>query len=171
MLSPEYRTFPLDENFQPTINFLYNKNLRTKVWAARVAFTTDGCISLSKQGKPELNFACYNKYISEEWQKFLTQFEINGHVAKCKKSRQGVSGVRIYDSKSICAFYRLGGFIDRVKISKKSTRYTGIEKNKLLKFVVDKIIAPRRTRTADLSLAEWNLSGECATTAPLVLFK
>ena len=170
MLSPEYRTYPIDENFQPTINFLNDKNIQTKIWATRFAFTTDGCISLSKQGKPELNFACYNKILSEEWQKFLTQFGINGHVAKCKKSRQGVSGVRIYDFRSIYNFYKLGGFIDGVKISKKSTRYTGIEKNQLLKKVINlgvqkkvlKKYGAGRIRTPDLSVSAGKIiSAEC----------
>ena len=135
-LSPEYRTFPVDESAQPSIKFLYNKNIQTKIWAIRFAFTTDGSISLSKNNKPELNFACYNKNISEEWQRFLTPFGINGHVAKCKKSKQGVSGVRIYDFKSIHNFYKLGGFIEGVKISRKSTRYTNMEKNELLRNVI-----------------------------------
>lgn len=135
-LSPEYRTFPVDESGQPTTKFLFNKNIQTKIWAIRFAFTTDGSISLSKNNKPELNFACYNKNISEEWQRFLVPFGISGHVAKCKKSKQGVSGVRIYDFKSIYNFYKLGGFIEGVKISKKSTRYTGMEKNELLRRVV-----------------------------------
>ncbi len=139
-LSPEYRTFPINKNLQPTIKFLYGKNLKTKCWALRFAFTTDGCISLSNRGKPELNLACYNSNLSEEWLNFLGLFGINSHIAKCRKSGQGVSGVRIYDSKSIYAFYKLGGFIEGVKISKKSARYLGMQKNRLLEKVVTKLM-------------------------------
>ncbi len=137
-LSPEYRTFAIDKNNQPTIRFLDGKNLQTRVWATRFAFTTDGCISLPKNGKPEINLSCYNKSLSEEWTTFLKQFRINGHLAKLKKAKEGVCGVRIYDSKSIYNFYRLGGFIDGVKVSRKSKKYQGQEKNALLTAAVKK---------------------------------
>lgn len=139
-LSPEYRTFAMDKNRQPTINFLYEKNQQTKIWAIRFAFTTDGCITLPKNGKAEINLSCYNKCLSEEWVTFLKQFEIKGHVAKLKKAKEGVRGVRIYDSKSIYNFYELGGFVNGVKISRKSKKHVGLEKNALLKRVVEKIL-------------------------------
>lgn len=136
-LSPEYRTFPLEEKTQPTIRFLEDKNLQTKIWALRFAFTTDDCISLSKRSKPELGFACCNRNMAKEWQAFLRQFGLNAHIARNGRYKQGVAGLRIYDFKSIRNFYKLGGFIDGVKISRKSTKYMGMQKNGLLRKVVE----------------------------------
>ena len=102
----------------------------------RFAFTTDGCITFSKNKKPELNLACYNKTVSQEWQALFAEFGINGKVSHNKKSKQGCGGVRIYSYNSIKTFQNIGGFIDRVKISKKSKRYCGMQKNELLKIAL-----------------------------------
>ena len=135
-LSPEYRTFAIDENSPPSISFLFDKNFQTKVWAIRFAFTTDGCISVPKNGKAELNLACYNKNLCEEWKRFLEEFGIKANIIRLKKAKQGVAGVRAYRVESINNFYKLGGFIDKVKISRKSKRYCGMEKNALLASVI-----------------------------------
>lgn len=136
-LSPEYRTFPLNEKNQPSISFLSDKTFQTKVWAIRFAFTLDGCISLPKSGKAELSLACFNRSTCEEWKKFLLEFGIKTRFIKSKKSKQGVAGIRTYVFESIYKFYKLGGFVDKVKISRKSKRYCGMEKNQLLAHVIN----------------------------------
>ena len=135
-LSPEYRTFPPEGCAQLTIKFLKNKNRQTKIWAIRVAFTMDGSVSLSKTERPELNLACYNKSLSEEWQKLFQEFGIKCKVAYSKKSKQGAIGVRSYNYGSIYEFFKLGGFLEGVKISRKSKYYCGMAKNDLLQKLV-----------------------------------
>ncbi len=136
-LSPEFRTFPPEGRPQPTISFLKTANQQTKKWAIKVALTLDGSICLSKYLKPELNLACYNKTTCEEWQKLFVEFGIRGNVSYSNRSKQGAIGVRIFNYSSIYNFYKIGGFMEGVKISKKSTRFCGIEKNTLLNKVIN----------------------------------
>lgn len=135
-LSPEFRTFPPEGRPQPTIAFLKTANEQTKRWAIKVALTLDGSISLSKYDKPELTLTCYNKASCEEWQELFTEFGIIGNVCYSKRSRQGAVGVRTFNYLSIYNFYKMGGFMNGVKISTKSTRFDGLEKNHLLRQVI-----------------------------------
>tara|TARA_Y100000310_G_scaffold345252_1_gene463139 strand:- start:6631 stop:7410 length:780 start_codon:yes stop_codon:yes gene_type:complete len=139
-LSPEFKTFSENSAIQPTINFLYKKNLATRIWAIRFAFSTDGCISLSKRNKPELNLACCTKSLVDEWKLFLEKFGIKANISNRNRYKQGVAGLRIYNFQSIYNFYCLGGFVEGVKISKKSKRYVGLRKNELLQKVVKRIM-------------------------------
>ena len=136
-LSPEFRTFPPEGRPQPTIAFLKTANQQTKKWAIKIALTLDGSIGLSKYIKPELNLACYNKTACKEWQKLFVEFGIRGNVSYSNRSKQGAIGVRIFNYFSIYNFYKIGGFMEGVKISKKSTRFCGLEKNMLLNKVIN----------------------------------
>jgi hypothetical protein len=138
-LSPEYKTFASNPEKQPTISFLKNKNIQTKIWAMRFAFTADGCVFLPKnfkKSKPGLFFACCNKSVCVEWKDFLATLDIFGRVVDCKRYRENVSGVRIYMHQSIINFQELGGFVDKVKISRKSKYYCGLTKNAILAKVI-----------------------------------
>lgn len=143
---PNYKTSPsvnqeIDDYMkeaQPTIKFLKNSNKETKILCLRMAFSTDGSISLNKNGGYELNLACYHPKLCLEWQELIEEFKINAKIGKDKKEWGGVDGLRIYDLESITKFFRLGGFIDGVKISNKSKFYKGIEKNKLLRAIVER---------------------------------
>lgn len=143
-LSPNFKTSPSwyqtkKEYFkepQPTLRFLLNENEQTKKWAIMFGFTADGSISLSKIGKPELCIACCHPTLPLEWKKLLEEFGISCSVIKNKNSWCGISMTRAYSYASIKKFYKLGGFIDGVKISRKSKRYVGITKNELLEHVV-----------------------------------
>ncbi len=135
-LSPEFRTFPPEGRPQPTISFLKTANKKTREWAIRVAFTLEGCIALSKYNKPEFTLSCYNKTACEEWQKFFAECGIRGNVSYNNRSRQGAVGVRVFNYSSMYTFYKMGGFLEGVKISTKSTRFDGLEKNYLLKKVI-----------------------------------
>ncbi len=138
-LSPEYKTFASDPEKQPTISFLKNTNIQTKIWAMRFAFTADGCVFLPKnfkKSKPGLFLACCNKSVCVEWKDFLAALDIFGRVVDCKRYRENVSGVRIYMRQSIINFQELGGFVDKVKISRKSKYYCGLTKNAILAKVI-----------------------------------
>ena len=153
-LSPNYKTSPaqnqtIDDYLsepQPNLNFLNKCDEKTLIWCIRFAFTTDGCISYPKNEKPELNLACYNANLCKQWQSTFEKYGINGHIGKHKSSWSGASGVRVYNSESISNFWKLGGFIDGVKISKKSKRYCGVEKNELLRAIVKNGDGVIRTR-------------------------
>lgn len=162
-MSPDYRTYPPEGGSQPTIKFLENANEQTKKWCIRFAFTTDGCISFNRNKKAELNLACYNKSTSEEWQSLLSEFGIESHLSKSDKSRQGCVGLRIYKYGPIKKFQEMGGFIDGVKISKKSKKYCGMEKNELLKTALKE--TEKRMGMGGFEPPTARLSVVCATTA------
>ncbi len=134
--SPDYKTFASDFAKQPTISFLKGKNLPTKIWAIRFAFTADGCVFVPARSKPGLELACCNKSLCDEWLSLLSGFGINGNIVHCRRAKEGVVGVRIYCREGINNFYKLGGFVDRVKISRKSKYHQGMSKNALLEKVV-----------------------------------
>jgi len=75
--------------------------------------------------------------LSFEWQQFLKKVGISCKISKKLNVKEETLGIRIYDYKNIYKFYKLGGFIDSVKISRKSRKYCGVEKNKLLKMIID----------------------------------
>jgi len=139
-LSPEFKTYASNPKKQPTISFLTNKNLQTKIWATRFAFTADGCVFLPKNfktSKPGLTFSCCNKAVCYEWVDFLKQFGIYGRVINSKRYKEQVAGVRIYRHDGITNFQKLGGFVDGVKISRKSKYYFGLAKNEILQRVIN----------------------------------
>ncbi|GEM_PF-1507687 len=143
-LSPNFKTSPswyqTKEEYlmepQPTLRFLSKANEATKIWALRFGFTADGSISLSKYNKADLSIACYHPTLALEWKAFLEELGFRCNLLKTKNSWCGLSGVRMQTYAAIKKFHDLGGFIDGVKISKKSKKYRGIPKNQLLKQVI-----------------------------------
>ncbi len=142
-MSPNFKTSPSrhqtkEEYFgepQPTLGFLACANLPTKVWAARFGMSADGYIGYSR-GKAELGISCYHPTLAVEWKNFLTELGVSCRIRENKASWCGISDVRTSVSKSINAFFQMGGFVDGVKISKKSKRFVGMTKNELLERVV-----------------------------------
>ena len=171
-LSPTFKTSPTlhqtVEDYlaspQPTLCFLYKCNKQTKIWAIRFGFTADGSISLPINGKSQLAIACYNPSLSQEWKKLLESFGLSCKIHANRASWCGIAGVRIQNYPSIKKFYDLGGFIDGVKISRKSKWYCGMAKNELLERIVNMGKGRLELPTTRSLIA---LSVECATTAPL----
>ncbi|MDE1857408.1 MAG: hypothetical protein KGH98_05030, partial [Candidatus Micrarchaeota archaeon] len=139
-LSPSYKTNPRHyqskssylSEIQPSIKFIKSANAATQKWCIRFALSTDGCISMSRRGIAELNLACCNPKLVEEWLELFEEYGINGNIGRNKSYWGGISGIRIYDPQSIKNFYKIGGFVPEVLISSKSKRYKGLEKNRLL---------------------------------------
>lgn len=145
-LSPSYKTSPSWKyeskkeylaGPQPTLKFLLNCNEQTKIWALRFAFSADGSISLPKDGKPKLELACYHPTLALEWKDFAEKLGLNCHLVKKSRSWCGLAGIQMQRRDMITKFHKLGGFLDGVKISRKSKRYCGMSKNTLLEKVVN----------------------------------
>lgn len=143
-MSPSYKTSPninqgkgeyLAEN-QPSLRFLQNATKNTIKWCVRFAFSCDGSISISKRGTPELALSCYHPTLSGEWMSILAQLNIATHFGKSKASWCGITSIRTSNKSNIKKFLDMGGFISGVKISSKSKRYKGFEKNRLLQIAV-----------------------------------
>jgi hypothetical protein len=123
---------------QPSLNFLKKTDNKTREYCIRLAFTTDGSISLAKNGVITLSLSCHHPTLGYEWIEILRICGVKSTIIKSKKSWCGISGVRV-SNKSIKRFHDLGGFIEGVKISKKSKKYREILKNELLKIVLNKL--------------------------------
>lgn len=162
-LSPSYKTSPswsyqtkeqyLQES-QPTNKFLFDADEKTKIWALRFAFTADGSISVPRKSYPSLDLACYHPTLAAEWVEFIQSMGFKCKLMKSKNSWCGISGVRMQTHKAFKKFYDLGGFIDGVKISKKSKRFCGMPKNELLEKVVNNWDGKGRNRTCDPSITD-----------------
>ncbi len=143
-LSPSYKKNPQTkqnkEDYlrepQPSLKFIERTNEKTVKWCIRFAFSTDGCISVSKNNSVELNLSCYHPRLSLQWLAIFKRYGIIGHLSKRKDAWSGIRGVRVYDLNSLRTFAALGGFVPKVKITSKSKRYKGLEKNALLNRVI-----------------------------------
>lgn len=148
-LSPTFKKMPRKNQtkkeylteIQPSLKFLKNTNDSTIKWCIRFAFSTDGCISISKNNTKELNLACYHPVLAREWAEIIEKYGMKVHLGKDKTSWCGIDGVRIYDLTSIKNFIKIGGFVPGVKISNKSKRFNNLEKNMLLKSIVNGRVA------------------------------
>lgn len=151
-LSPSYKKNPKNgqssvsylNEIQPSLKFLIDTDEKTIRWCIRFAFSTDGAISISRNNIKELNLSCYHPVLSCEWTEIIKKYKIRGHLGKDRNSWSKIKGVRIYDSASLQNFAAMGGFIPGVRITNKSKRYKGLEKNTLLKQVLGARSFPAR---------------------------
>ena len=67
----------------------------------------------------------------------MSCFDIMVNIVRKKSAEEGVAGVRTGRADCIKTFFDLGGFVKGVKVSRKSKRYCGLEKNVLLKRCVE----------------------------------
>ena len=123
---------------QPSLDFLKKINKKTREWCLRLALSTDGYISMPLKGTPTAGLTCYHPTLCNEWREIFALCGIKTYIVNRKASWCGVAGIRL-STNSIHKFWEIGGFIDGVKISKKSKRYKGMEKNELLKIGLKKL--------------------------------
>lgn len=143
-LSPSYKTSPSHNQSisqylaekQPTISFLNSFDWRTKKLCIRTAFSTDGGIVFRLNASNELFLSCAHPSLCGEWVNFLSQFGLNARIKKNKNSWSGLTGVFIYNKKSLQLFWKIGGFLPAVLISGKSKKFKGLTKNEVLKMSV-----------------------------------
>ncbi|MDD5651389.1 MAG: hypothetical protein PHF86_13405 [Candidatus Nanoarchaeia archaeon] len=132
-LSPTYKT---GLNCNPSLKFLFKQNEKTIIECFRLAMTTDGCVILGQEHKipfkvrGRLSFSCAHEKLLKEWKNLFNLIGFNGNIvyyeSKCL-------GLVITKSVYLTKFYELGGFIENVKISGKSPRFEGYNKNEVLK--------------------------------------
>jgi len=119
---------------QPTVNFLQDYNKKIIKECIRLAFTTDGSITHSGN----LLLSCSHPKLCKEWKEILDNNGIKVSVWKNITSWSGLIGVGTSNIEQIKNFQKIGGFIPRVKVSLKSKYHIGWEKNKVLKYIIDK---------------------------------
>lgn len=142
-LSPSYKKSPsntskkeyLDES-QPIVDFLLKTDIRTRVYSIRLAMSADGGITARKliNGRmiASLIFGCANPTLLDGWKKVFSSLGIEMGVIKAKVKWAGVGGLIASKKEMLYRFWKLGGFVDGVKITRKSPNFAGVEKNTLL---------------------------------------
>lgn len=147
-ISPSYKTAPsrnqskedyLKES-QPTLKKFFKLPKKVIIECIRIAMSCDGNISVRISPKstkiklrPELTLNCGHPILVKEWKKLFSLVGIEMKIQKNRGVWGGFRGVSTEDKSEIEKFYKLGGFIKNVRVSGKSKRFKGIEKNKILK--------------------------------------
>lgn len=146
-ISPSYKTSPsrnqkINEYFkepQPTLKKFFKLPKKIIKECIRIAMSCDGNISIrilthstKIKLRPELTLNCAHPFLVKEWKKLFKIVGIKMKIQKNKCVWGGIRGISTEKIEEIEKFYKLGGFINKVKISKKSKRLGGVEKNKVL---------------------------------------
>ena len=132
-LSPTYTT---KDKSNPSLKNLFKQSDKTIIECLRLAMTTDGCVVLAQERKvplkirPRLVFSCFHESLLKEWQELF--YKINFETYLIKRKGKFI-GLMTTQQEIIKRFYEYGGFLRGVKISKKSKRFRGYNKNDLLK--------------------------------------
>jgi hypothetical protein len=128
---------------QPSIKYLFNSEENVIKECLRLAMSSDGNITIGirKENdkvklKPQITLSCAHPILCKEWLQLFNKFGIKMKLQKSKNVWSGIRGIGTESFNSIKKFQEIGGFIEGVKISKKSKRLSGIEKNKALSFIL-----------------------------------
>lgn len=124
---------------QPSLSFLMNAEENLKILCSRLALTNEGCITISfikyKDKfilRPRLFLACAHPKLCGEWELIFSSLGLKLKKFKTKKSWSGISGIYTENLNTINKFYKLNGFIEKIKASSKSKYFQGVEKNFIL---------------------------------------
>lgn len=148
-LTPSYKTSPFRQtkfqylrDAQPSLKFLSKSERIYKVFCARIALSTDGCLSINfrKNGNVfgKLMLSCAHPSLCQEWKDLFLDIGLDFRVAQGKYKWCGIAGLYCYSRYSIEKFRSYGGFIEDVAISGKSRYFKGKDKNWLLNKYLDK---------------------------------
>ncbi|OGI12451.1 hypothetical protein A3K64_04365 [Candidatus Micrarchaeota archaeon RBG_16_36_9] len=147
LLSPSYKKSPYKnqskedylKESQPTIEFLFNQNEEVKRKCIQTAMSCDGFITTSydkgKNIRNTIGLSCSHPCLIYEWKNLLESFKIDMHIVKNERYWAGYGCLLSSSSKVIKNFSSIG-FIPEVKITGKSKRFKGIEKNKMLELAL-----------------------------------
>lgn len=147
-LSPTFKTCPSSNQSvddyciesQPTIKFLNKIKKSTLIECIRLAISTDGGITLHQKRnkdtiliRPEIFLSCAHPTLCDEWEKVLEKIGIKMSRKRDKNLWSGIRGLSSGKLRYLIKLSELGGFIEDVKISKKSKFFEGFNKNDLLR--------------------------------------
>lgn len=118
---------------QPSLSFLYGGPKPLIELCFRIGMSTDGCVMASKHRnravRPALHLTCFHPLLILEWKRLSDLIGLNFNLNDKK--------IRTRSVDSIEAFLKMGGFLEGIKISPKSKYYSGLEKNKRLKELLE----------------------------------
>ncbi len=100
----------------------------------KLAFALDGGVSLSfgkNRNEAKVFLKCFNPHLRKQFSELLSRLNL-----RFLENKEGIS---IRKQKDIVAYYERIGFWSGVRIGKDSKRFRGLEKQRLLEFIVEKI--------------------------------
>lgn len=146
--SPSFKTSPAKkqtksnylEEEQPSLNFLENKPKKVLIEAIRLGMSAEGfCGPFIKNRKmyPNLGLSCSHPILVEQWTNIVNKLGLSFKFTRNKAHWSEIDGIKSSKLRNLKRFNEIGGFIDKVKISKHSKYYTGIDKNTMIKGILE----------------------------------
>lgn len=148
-LNKSFKTSPRNQSIsdylkeaQPSIRFLYQFNNVYKNIFLRIVFSTDGGITIKEYKnriRPYLFLRCAHPILCKDYKKIASESSIKLKIVKDKSKWSGIGGLIATNMNSLRNFQKIGGFVNGVKVSRKSKYFFDIEKNWILdKFINNK---------------------------------
>lgn len=147
--SPSFKTGPANSQTveeylfeaQPKLDFLYGEADEILIPSIRLAMSAEGCIraAIHRNGgtvAPILSFACVHPRLVAQWKVLFQAVGMKFHVKKDSRTWSGLGGLDSYLSQTSEIFLSMGGFVDNVRVTRKSTHLHGSRKNSILKAVL-----------------------------------
>jgi len=136
------------KEIQPSVDFLFKCNEKTKKMALRIWFCTEGSISFNRGKKyntirPCLNLSCANPKLIKQLKRLLGEFGIEMIIRKSKTNWSGFDGLYATKQKSITNFLKIGGFLPETYVWN-SRFHKAVEKQKLLLGILEYISRERK---------------------------
>lgn len=118
---------------QPSLSFLYNRPKKLIELCFRIGLSLDGCVTTAKSKnlavRPSLQLTCFHPTLIKEWQKISEMIGLN--------LTNNIIRIRTRSINSAEKFLEMGGFLEGTKLCSKSKHYSGVEKNKRLKDLLE----------------------------------
>jgi len=120
---------------QPHLCYLLNAPESEQKIALRIWASTEGCISMHRKGKgyiyPVFKIACAHPDLNAQLKQIAEKHGILLYKHSCSTVWSGIDSLTSTTTNTCLNFLKLGGFIERVKISANSPYHEGIDKTAL----------------------------------------
>ena len=146
--SPSYKTSPakgqskssyLNEK-QPSLEFLGKKPRTVLVEVLRLGMSTEGSCNIHINGKridPNLRLACSHPILIKQWKYITDKLGFSFKIRENKEHWSGIDCIATMRLKDLRKFLDIGGFIEEVKVTNNSRYYKGLDKNLIVKGILE----------------------------------
>ncbi len=141
-LSKSFKTAPRNQSIlsylkeeQPSLNFLQHFNKDYKKLFLRIVLSADGGITgrnSKNRLRPNLFLRCAHPSLCNQYRNLSDELSIKFRIEKDSTKWSRIGGLVTTNMESIKKFQEIGGFVEGLKISKKSRYFYNVQKNWLL---------------------------------------
>lgn len=147
--SPSFKTSPANSQTveeyllepQPKLDFLREEKNNILIPSIRLAMSAEGCVYAAIHKNygsitPVLSFACAHPGLVVQWKALFQKLGMKFRVDEDPRTWSGLGGLNSNLSQTSEIFLRIGGFVDHVNATRKSTHFHGLHKNSILKAIL-----------------------------------